>query len=331
MPRSRTARQAISDLDAMGAPAELVAPGRGAGGRGGARGAGRRGRAGAGEGAGGALRHLHRVHRGGSRGACRGGSAEHPGAAPAPAPPPLEGAAPAGCGAETVVEAQVPTETVRGEVPTETVHGKAPPAGAPGPASRRGRAMFAGGIGALAVVAALAWFVVGLGGGEEAGGGSTTALRLSTETISLSREVGGDAERLAESVEGNGPTGDLTGDFEASRREASTLARRARSELAEGDPGRADLERAGGDFGDSTAALARVAAAPGAGGAKPEARGAKQAMSTGLTALNRALAEQQRAFAGEGATEAASSVSLAQLRESRTQLIAPFDALLGAL
>ena len=56
-------------------------------------------------------------------------------------------------------------------------------------------------------------------------------------------------------------------------------------------------------------------------------------MSGALTGVERALGALHAAFIAEGSTEAGESVeeSLTQLRSSRAQLTAPFDALVGAL
>ena len=245
---------------------------------------------------------------------------------------------------ETVVagKGQAKVETVHGApAPTGTSDptvaggrgGLAPqrPAGASG--RRRGLALLGGGLAVLAIVGVLAWALLGTGGGGDGGsGGSTEALRLSTETISLAREVGNDTERLTESVESGGPTSDLVGAFEASGRKATDLADRANGELQAGAPGRGDLRRSAGDLEETSAQLAAVAANP-APGARQKARDGKQTMNRALGGLDRALEALQRAFSNEGATEAAESVetSLTQLRDSRTQLTAPFDALIAAL
>jgi Protein kinase domain len=222
-----------------------------------------------------------------------------------------------------------PAETVAARRPGATKPGRRPPPGRRRMGPRRWAALAA-----ILVAGGLAWALLGGGGGGGGGGAdSSAALRLSTETISLAGEVGDDTERLAESVQSGGPTSDLVGALERSQARASDLRGRLQSELDPGDPGRGDLRRSSGNLKETSAHLAVVAAGPTAAGARSEAGEAKRTMSRALTGVDRALVAQRRAFASEGATEAASSVqqSLTRLRGGREPLIAPFDALIGAL
>jgi hypothetical protein len=195
---------------------------------------------------------------------------------------------------------------------------------------RRRWALLGGALAVLAVAGALALLLLGSGGG---GDGTTAALRLSTETISLAREVGEGTGRLTESVEAAGPTSDLVGVFERAEADAADLAGRAQSELAPGDPGQADLRQGARNLEEASARLAAIAAEPTASRASGQAREARRAMNGALNGLSGALEALRAAFAAEAATEAAEAVedSVAQLRDGRAQLIAPFEALIRAL
>ena len=186
--------------------------------------------------------------------------------------------------------------------------------------------LLGGALAVLALAGVLGWLL--LGGGDGGGSGATTALQLSTETISLARGIAQDTGRLAESVEAAGPTSDLVGAFERAEAKAVGLAGQAESELAPDDPGRADLGLGARNLEEASARLAAIAAKPEATGARERAREAKRAMNRALNGLDGALEALRTAFVAEGAAEAAESVeaSLAQLRDSRAQLIAPFDA-----
>ena len=173
-----------------------------------------------------------------------------------------------------------------------------------------------------------------LGSGDSGGDGATTALQLSTETISVARGVAEDTGRLAESVEAAGPTSDLVGVFEGAEAKAAGLAGQTESELGPDDPGRAGpaprRAQPGGGLRPTGCDRDQARRTP---GASARAREAKRAMNRALNGLDAALEALRTAFVAEGAAEAAESVedSLAQLRDSRPQLIAPFDALTRGL
>ena len=261
-----------------------------------------------------------------------------PPALPPRAPGPLRGAATVaeGAGREETIGAGAPAPPSPA-APSESGAAAGSGADVPAPAvgrrfGRRRWALIGAGLGALIVAGVLAWALLGSEGGG-GGDGATAALALSTDTVSLTREIGKDTGRLAESVEAGGPSADLVGAFEGLQEEAAALNRRAGDELGGDAPGRGELRAGTGDLEESAAHLALVAAGPGQSGAGEDARQAKQTMNSALTSLDEALAAVRRQFSAEGAAEAASSVqeSLAQLRDSREQLIAPFDSLIGAL
>lgn len=198
--------------------------------------------------------------------------------------------------------------------------------------SRRG--LIAGGAAAAVAAAVLAFALLGGSGGDGGGSGDATneALSLSTEMVSLSRQVGTDTNELTAVVDASGDTSSMASTFDESGASAKDLAGRV-DDLDGSAPGRDSLATSAQGLTDATEQLATVATDPAGSAAAGAAVAAKEGMDKALGGVEQALEDLRSAFADEGDTdaEAAVSASAQQLSGNSSQLAAPFDALITAV
>ncbi len=197
---------------------------------------------------------------------------------------------------------------------------------------RRG-AIAVGAVIAVAAIGAGAVLLLGSGGGGNSGGGSTASLQLSTDTVSLAREIGSDTNQLSSAVNSGSDTSGMVATFRQAETKAGDLGNRVNGDLAADAPGRDGLTAGAKGLESAASDLAEVAASGGSTATAGAAESARGNVDSAFTGLEQALTDLRSSFAAEGSTsdEAAVSDSIKQLDSSRSQLAAPFDGLIAAV